>query len=661
MQAPAICVLEAGPSDWHPYIHLPAGFIKTFHMKSVNWAYQQEPGPYTAGRSIYAPRGKTLGGSSSINGHIYNRGQRQDFDTWAQLGNRGWSYSDVLPYFKRLERRVGEGDDAYRGRDGSLTVTTMDWKDPLCEAFMAGAISLGIPRNPDYNGAIQEGVSYAQRTIKNGLRVSAATAFLHPARKRPNVHVRTHAHATNIIFEGKRAVGVRYIKGGRGGTPVEVRASKEVILAGGTYNSPQLLQLSGVGSPELLQSHGIEVRHALPGVGEGLQDHYAPRSVARVKNIKTINELRQGWHLWVEALKWATTRRGLLSLSPTMVYCFWHSGETTESSDLQLTFTPASYKEGVQGQLEDQPGMTVASWQQRPESRGYVRIRSADPFLQPIIQTNYLTAELDRRVVVAGMKLARRLLKSTPLAPYYAYEDFPGPDVESDDELSGRRDPARHHHLSSRLHLPHGAGRLDLGRGRRPASGARAAWPARDRRVDHAAHDLGQSQRLHHDDRRQGKRPDPRQGARSVTSVVDFSDLLCSRSSAGIAIGMALRNHVPADRLGPATKELIRLGAGFLATLAAVLPQPDDRLGQVLLRHPGLPLPATRRLSGRDRPVAGAIWAGEDGSPHPDATGGAGRDRPDLARKSAPRRKTARSRPRPLPSSSIVRSRRYRP
>jgi choline dehydrogenase len=185
----------------------------------------------------------------------------------------------------------------------------------------------------------------------------------------------------------------------------------------------------------LLGSLGIEVRHALPGVGEGLQDHYAPRSVARVKNIKTINELRRGLHLWVEALKWAATGRGLLSLSPTMVYCFWHSGETTESSDLQLTFTPASYKEGVQGQLEDRPGMTVASWQQRPESRGYVRIRSADPFQPPVIQTNYLAAELDRRVVVAGMKLARRLLKSAPLAPYYEYEDFPGPEVQSDDEF----------------------------------------------------------------------------------------------------------------------------------------------------------------------------------------------------------------------------------
>lgn len=430
----SVCVLEAGPSDWHPYIHLPAGFIKTFHMKSINWAYQQEPGPYTNGRSIYAPRGKTLGGSSSINGHIYNRGQRMDFDTWAQMGNRGWGYADVLPYFRRLEKRVGEGEALYRGREGSLIVTTMNWRDPLCEAFMEGAISLGIPRNPDYNGKTQEGVSYCQRTINNGLRVSGATAFLKPAMKRPNVHVQTHAHATEIIFEGKRAVGVRYMKGGRGGTPVEVRANKEVILSGGTYNSPQLLQLSGIGSPDLLQQHGISVRHALP-VGEGLQDHYAPRTVARVKDIKTINELRRGWRLWVEAMKWATARRGLLSLSPTMVYCFWHSGESAESSDLQLTFTPASYKEGVQGQLEDEPGMTVASWQQRPESRGYVRIRSSDPFAPPIIQTNYLAAELDRRVIVGGMKLARRLLKSAPLSPYYAYEDFPGPNVNTDDEF----------------------------------------------------------------------------------------------------------------------------------------------------------------------------------------------------------------------------------
>ncbi len=392
----SICVLEAGPSDWHPYIHLPAGFIKTFHMKSINWPTSRSRGPIpmaarftrrAARRSAARPRSTA---TSII------AGQRQDFDTWAQYGNRGWGYQDVLPYFKRLENRIGEGDDAYRGRDGNLTVTTMEWRDPLCEAFMAGAMSLGIPRNPDYNGAIQEGVSYAQRTIKNGLRVSAATAFLHPARKRPNVHGADPCARDQHHLRSKRAVGVRYIKGGRGGQPVEVRASKEVILSGGTYNSPQLLQLSGVGSPDLLRTLGIEVRHALPGVGEGLQDHYAPRSVARVKNIKTINERRQGLGLVLEALKWATTRRGLLSLSPTMVYCFWHSGETTESSDLQLTFTPASYKEGVQGQLEDRPGMTVASWQQRPESRGYVHARSADPFdrrsSRPIIWPKNSTA-----------------------------------------------------------------------------------------------------------------------------------------------------------------------------------------------------------------------------------------------------------------------------
>ena len=431
----SVCVLEAGPADWHPYIHLPAGFIKTFYNTSINWCYSQEPGEFTAGRRIFSPRGKTLGGSSSINGHIYNRGQRSDFDTWAQIGNRSWGYADVLPYFKRLERRIGDGEPTFRGRDGNLIVTDIDWRDPLCEAFIEGAVSLGIPRNPDYNGSTQEGVAYAQRTIHKGRRISAATAFLKPAMKRPNVTVRTHAHATEIVFDGKRAAGVRYAKGGRGGAIVEVRARKEVILSGGAYNSPQLLQLSGVGPAALLQSLGIPVRHALAGVGEGLQDHYAPRSVARVKNIKTINERARGLNLALEALKWAVTRRGILSLSPTLVYCFWHSGETAESSDLQLTFTPASYMEGEQGKLENEPGMSVASWQQRPESRGYVRCRANDPFEAPSIQTNYLTADLDRRVAIAGIKLARRLLASAPLSPYYAYEDFPGPGVKTDDEI----------------------------------------------------------------------------------------------------------------------------------------------------------------------------------------------------------------------------------
>jgi len=432
-----VCVLEAGPRDWHPYIHIPAGFIKTYHDPRVNWLYSMEPGAWTGGRRILAPRGKTLGGSSSINGHIYNRGQSMDFDTWAQLGNRGWGYADVLPYFRRMERRIGEGDPVFRGRDGALAVTDIDWRHPLCDAFIAGAVAAGIPRNPDYNGKAQEGIAYAQRTILNGRRMSAARAFLHPAMRRPNLRVVTHAHTTNIILEGKRAVGVRYLKGGRGGTADTVHAQREVILSAGSYNSPQLLLLSGIGPPSHLQALGISVRHALAGVGENLRDHYAPRFVARVKNMDTINERSRGLKLAGEITKWMFTRRGILSLSPTHVYCFWRSDPAVASCDIQLTFTPASYREGVQGELEREPGMTVASWQQRPESKGYVRLRSSDPFEAPIIQPNYLALESDRRVLLAAMRLARRLLKSKPLEPYYGREDFPGPGVESDDELLG--------------------------------------------------------------------------------------------------------------------------------------------------------------------------------------------------------------------------------
>jgi choline dehydrogenase len=430
-----VLVLEAGGRDWHPYIHMPAGFIKTFYDTRVNWAYTMEPCEWTGGRRIYAPRGKTLGGSSSINGHIYNRGQRMDYDTWAQMGNRGWGYADVLPYFRRMERRLGEADPTYRGRDGNLTVSDLEWRHPLCEAFIEGAVQLGIPRNPDYNGAQQEGISYAQRTIDNGRRVSAATAFLHPARKRANLTVRTHAHITELSFEGKRCTGAVYSISGRDGDTRRVTATREVILSAGSYNSPQLLQLSGIGPPALLQSLGIAVRHALPGVGENLRDHYAPRFTVRVKNIDTINERARGLKLAREVLRYATTRQGILALNPTLVYGFWRSEPDIPTSDLQFTFTPASYREGVQGELDLAPGMTIASWQQRPESRGYVRLRSADPFEAPIIQSNYLAEETDRRVLLAAMKLARRLLKSKPLEPYYDFEEFPGDKVETDAEL----------------------------------------------------------------------------------------------------------------------------------------------------------------------------------------------------------------------------------
>ena len=434
-EAVSVCVLEAGPRDWHPFIHIPAGFMYTLVDPKVNWLYKSEPSEWTGGRAIAAPRGKTLGGSSSINGHIYNRGQRLDFDGWAQRGNRGWGYNDVLPYFRRSERRVGEADDTFRGREGNLPITDLEWRDPICEAFIEGAVEMGIPRNKDYNGTQQAGVSYVQRVIQNGLRRSAARGYLHPAMKRPNLSVRTNAHATEIVLEGKRAVGIRYRKGGRNGTALEVRARREVILSGGTVNSPQLLQVSGIGPAPLLQSLGIEVKHALAGVGENLRDHYAPRFVARVKNAETINEKSHGLKLVGEVLKYAFTRRGILSLNPTLIYVFWKSDERVDNYDLQLTFTPASYKEGVQSQLDDFPGMTIASWQQRPDSIGWVRARSADPFEHPTIQPNYLAAESDRQVLLAGMKLARRLIRSKALSKYYDREEFPGDHAQSDDDL----------------------------------------------------------------------------------------------------------------------------------------------------------------------------------------------------------------------------------
>ncbi|MBS0540513.1 MAG: GMC family oxidoreductase N-terminal domain-containing protein, partial [Proteobacteria bacterium] len=390
-----VCVLEAGPSDWHPFIHIPAGFMYTLVDPKVNWLYTSEPSEWTGGRRIAAPRGKTLGGSSSINGHIYNRGQRLDFDGWAQRGNHGWGYADVLPYFRKTERRMasaGDADATFRGSEGNMTITDLEWRDPLCEAFIEGAVEQGIPRNTDYNGAQQHGVSYVQRVIDKGRRVSAARGYLHPAKGRSNLTIRTHAHATSIVLEGKKAVGVRYLKGGRGGQPVEVRADREVILCGGAVNSPQLLQVSGIGSAPFLRSIGVEVKHDLQGVGENLRDHYAPRFVARVKNAETINEKSHGLKLAGEILKYAVTRKGILSLNPTLVYVFWKSDERVDNYDLQLTFTPASYKEGVQSKLDDYPGMTIASWQQRPDSIGYVHAKSADPFEAPTIQPNYLAA-----------------------------------------------------------------------------------------------------------------------------------------------------------------------------------------------------------------------------------------------------------------------------
>ncbi|WP_313463407.1 GMC family oxidoreductase, partial [Achromobacter sp.] len=343
-------------------------------------------------------------------------------------------YADVLPYFKSMERREG-GDDRYRGRQGELPVTDIDWIHPLCEAFIAGAVEQGLPRNPDYNGGDQAGVGYFQRTISNGWRMSTAKCFLKPAMARKNLDVRTHAQATRVLFDGMRAVGVAYCHPAHPARTCAVRANREVIVACGAINTPKLLQLSGLGPADLLHEHGIPVVRDLPGVGENLSDHYSVRIVARVKNSQTMNELVKGLNLAGQISRWLFKRPSIMALSPSLLHYFWKSRPELAAPDLQGVFTPASYKEGYVGVLDDFPGMTAGVWQHRPDSRGQVRIRSADPLQDPVILANYLADERDQATLVRGIRLARRLLQSQALAPYFDSEALPGPLCESDSEL----------------------------------------------------------------------------------------------------------------------------------------------------------------------------------------------------------------------------------
>ena len=434
-QKNSVCILEAGPPDWNPFIHIPAGFMKTLVNPNVNWLFKSEPSWGTDGRVIDIPRGKTLGGSSSINGMVFNRGQNLDFDVWAQKGNKGWSYSDLLPYFKKYEKRLGEFDDVYRGTQGELPITDLEYRDPLCEAFIKSAIEQGIPLNKDYNGKLQEGVSYVQRTTRGRFRVSAAKAFLKPAKSRKNLQIITNAFVTKINFNNKTAIGVEYLIGGRGGKKINLKANKEIILSSGVIKSPHILHMSGVGPVEDLKKLGIDVIHDLKGVGMNLRDHFAPRLTARAKNVETVNEKSRGFKLLKEIGKYIIGKQSIVNLSPTLVYCFWHSNEEIRNHDLQMTFTPASYKEGVQSTLDTEPGFTVTAWQQRPESLGWIKSKTNDPFDAPLIQPNYLDAEEDKRVVVAGLKLSRRLMHSKALSHYFDYEVYPGIEKQSDEEL----------------------------------------------------------------------------------------------------------------------------------------------------------------------------------------------------------------------------------
>ncbi len=429
----SVCVLEAGGNDRHPYISIPAGFVKTLYGDRFLWPFTTEPSVSLGGRTVNIPQGKVVGGSSSVNGMVYNRGQAADFDSWAQMGNRGWGFEDLLPYFKRSEQRIGDGDNRVRGRNGELPITDIDWINPLAEAFIDAAVGMGIPRIPDYNAGTQFGAGYFQRYIQNGKRVSAAKAFLRPALKRQNTSLRVRAQVAALVFDGKKATGVRYRDGD--GTQHTIQARREVILSAGTVNSAKILQISGIGPANLLNDLGVPVVAVLAGVGENLRDHYSVRMTARARNVVTINESARWPRLPLEVIKWLAGKPSVLALCPTIGFVHGKSHPALEEADLRILFTPGSYMEGKVYVLDDHPGMTCGAAQPRPESSGHVRAVSTNPADHPIVQPNYLAAEADQRITLAGLQLVRKLFNSPELAPYFECETLPGAEVTNDDEL----------------------------------------------------------------------------------------------------------------------------------------------------------------------------------------------------------------------------------
>lgn len=427
-----VVLLEAGPTDWHPMIHVPAGILKLLHNPLVNWNYTAEPEATTANRPIHWPRGRVLGGSSSINGMFYVRGNPADFDGWAQMGCRGWSYDEVLPYFRKSER-YAPGESEYRGKDGPLPVEDYRTILPLTHRFVEAAQQAGFPLTPDYNGRSQEGVGYSQMTRNGRFRGSTARTFLAEAKARPNLRIETDATATRLLIEGKRCVGVAYRQGGQ---DHELRAGREVILSGGAVNSPQLLQISGIGPAGHLQSIGVAVLQDLPGVGANLSDHYTIRVSHRVTDLISINQLSRGPRLLGEVVRWAVTGRGALTFGVTSATIFSRSRDGLASPDLQLLFTPASYDQNRFGALERESGMTVAVCAVRPESRGSIMARSREPLDYPVIRPNYLSAANDIGVLHAGLLQARRIFAQPALATHSAGETLPGPGIEMEDEFT---------------------------------------------------------------------------------------------------------------------------------------------------------------------------------------------------------------------------------
>jgi len=426
-----VLLIEAGVES-HPYTRMPLSFGLLIDRPEANWLYESEPEPNTAHRKIPVPRGKILGGSSAINGMVWVRGQPQDYETWEKMGARGWAWRDLAPLFQKIEHFV-DGDGANgRGTEGPLKVTVVSDENPLYDALFEAGKDAGYPVNPDYNSLDQEGIVKTQASIYQGRRMSVAHCYLEPARRRPNLHIATQAHVTELVLDGKRCTGVRYR---RGNEQVTVLALETVLCAGGVA-SPQLLELSGIGNPQILQQHGIEVKHALPAVGENFRDHLNARIVWRLKDPRvSYNHMARGLGAVTQMMKYITTGTGFMSLPSAPMLAFLKTDPAMATPDVQMHLVPYSIKDPKTRKLQDFPSMTIACYQLRPESLGSIHIRSADPMVQPCIQFNFLSDPVDQKAMIDGFRMMRRIVATAAMDRYRDVEVSPGEHLQSDLEI----------------------------------------------------------------------------------------------------------------------------------------------------------------------------------------------------------------------------------